>query len=116
MRLAVLGLALVLAACFPREGVPSADLEPYAAPSREVVVSMEDFAFRPDTLRISPGTVVVFANQGQHPHTATESGGLFDSGILAPGERFRYTFALSREYSVYCKLHPYMVLRTVVGP
>lgn len=64
---------------------------------------IEDLAFRPDTLRIPPGTTVVFANQGRYPHTATESGGLFDSGVLAPGERFRYTFALPREYSVYCK-------------
>ena len=116
MRLAVLSLALVVAGCFPREGVPSADLEPHVPPSREVVVLIEDFAFRPDTLRIPPGTTVVFANQGRYPHTATESGGLFDSGVLAPGERFRYTFTLPREYSVYCKLHPYMAFQIVVGP
>lgn len=77
---------------------------------------MEDFQFQPDTLRIPPGTTVAFVNRGQHPHTATESRGLFDSGILAPGESFRHTFPSPGEHTVYCKLHPYMVLHIAVGP
>lgn len=116
MRRVVLGLSLFLAACLPLEGSSPVGLQPHAAPSGEMMVSMEDFEFRPGTLRVPPGTTVVFVNRGQHPHTATEGRGLFDSGILAPGGSFRHTFSTPGEYTIYCKLHPYMVLRVGVGP
>lgn len=106
-------LALVLGACAPSTMAPPPVVPP---PLAEVEVALVDHAFRPDALRIAPGTLVVFKNQGQALHTATEGTGLFDSGILAPGAEFRYAFQVPGAYQIYCKIHPYMTLSLEVRP
>lgn len=106
-------LALVLGACAPSTMAPPPVVPP---PLAEVEVALVDHAFRPDALRIAPGTLVVFKNQGQALHTATEGTGLFDSGILAPGAEFRYAFQVPGTYQIYCKIHPYMTLSLEVRP
>ncbi|MGC8968830.1 MAG: cupredoxin domain-containing protein [Thermus sp.] len=104
-------LLLLLAACAP---MPlSAPKAPEAA---EVRVSLVDFEFQPKALKVAPGTTLVFVNQGQAPHTVTDSRGRFDSGVLAPGAEFRRTFTEPGSYAIYCALHPYMVFSLEVGP
>jgi hypothetical protein len=47
-------------------------------------------------------------NNGQAPHTATDTGGAFDSGTLQPGESYSYTFNEAGTYAYYCRIHPDM--------
>ena len=53
--------------------------------------------------------------QQHHRHTTATSGenltpgGRFDSGIMAPGATFEYTFTEAGEYPYFCLLHPNMV-------
>ncbi|WP_018461928.1 cupredoxin domain-containing protein [Thermus oshimai] len=113
MRRPFLLALILLAACAPAPSAPPAPPPP--APG-EVQVDLLDFAFQPSTLRVAPETVVVFRNRGQAHHTATDEGGRFDSGLLAPGEEFRYAFKTPGTYRIFCRLHPYMVLSLEVGP
>ncbi|MER3482273.1 MAG: plastocyanin [Meiothermus sp.] len=105
-------LALFLAACAP---MTAASPPTTASPVAQVQVSLVDFEFKPQAFQIAPGTSVVFKNQGQAPHTVTDSAGRFDSGTLAPGAEFRYTFQTPGTYQIYCKIHPYMTLTLRVG-
>lgn len=107
-------LALLLSACAPTTTAQPPVTPP--PPTDQVEVALVDFEFKPNTLRVAPGTTVVFKNQGQAPHTATDGPGRFDSHNLASGAEFRYTFQAPGTYPIYCKIHPYMTLNLQVGP
>jgi plastocyanin len=74
-------------------------------PAEPVVVRITDNNFDPQQLTVVPGTIVVWVNEGSGSHTVTSDAGLFDSGVLAPGMDFEFTFRDSGEYSYYCQLH-----------
>ena len=87
----------------------------------EVVVSMENFVFVPDRLEISVGTTVTWANGDATRHTVTSGAddtddGVFDSGDIAPGERFSHTFDDPGEFAYFCDIHPTMTGVVVVTP
>lgn len=106
-----IALFLLLTACAP---VPLT--APKAPGGAEVRVSLVDFEFQPKALKVAPGTTLVFVNQGQAPHTVTDPQGRFDSGVLAPGAEFRYTFTEPGTYALYCRIHPYMAFSLEVNP
>ena len=71
----------------------------------EAEVEMEDFQFVPKVLTVRVGTTVKFSNKDDVGHTATSDTGLFDSGTLAKGEEFFFTFTAVGEYPYYCAPH-----------
>lgn len=67
------------------------------------------FGFTPATLEIRAGTTVVWKNMSSVPHTVTsDDGTTFDSGTLAVGGTFRFTFKTAGTFSYHCNIHPYM--------
>ena len=53
------------------------------------------------------GTKVTWVNKDTVTHTVTSQGiSLFDSGNLATGATFSYTFARAGTYPSYCTIHP----------
>jgi plastocyanin len=74
-----------------------------------------DFAFKPKTLHITKGTRVKWVNKGSVTHTTTSNKGLWDSGRLAPGERFSRVFRKAGTFKFHCSIHPNMVGKIVVG-
>ena len=84
--------------------VPSSEtaVERTTAPAE---VSAVDTAFEPRELAVSPGTTVVWTNEGSLPHTVTADDGSFDSGTLEPGETFQFIFETAGEYPYYCEFH-----------
>lgn len=80
----------------------------------ESMVIIEDFEFDPETKRVSKGTIVTWKNQDSATHTVTSEDGLFDSGLLAKGITYSYTFEQEGDYEYYCTLHPNMRARVVV--
>jgi plastocyanin len=78
-------------------------------------VAAKDNAFDPPTLTVQPGTTVRWENRGAHPHTVTSRDGKFDSGEIAPGSSYTYTFQTAGTYRYYCKLHKGMEGTIVVG-
>jgi plastocyanin len=67
-------------------------------------VAVYQGTFLPKTLAVEVGRRVVWSVQAT-THTVTSDDGLFDSGILAAGEEFSYTFTQSGVYPYYCRLH-----------
>ncbi|HEY8780425.1 MAG TPA: hypothetical protein VIM16_02320 [Mucilaginibacter sp.] len=64
-------------------------------------VSIKNMAFVPDTLRITTGTTVTWTNMDGVMHTVTAFSGLFDSGNLAGGQMFHYTFTTAGTFTYH---------------
>jgi len=86
---------------------PSGQPEEQAANS-EVVVTIEDFVFKPAELTVSPGTKVTWVNKDEAPHTATSVDKKFNSGGLDTDDKFSFVFNDKGEYPYFCALHPQM--------
>jgi plastocyanin len=79
------------------------------------LVSIVDFAFEPGTLELAAGATIVWTNVGQAPHTVTSTDGLFDSGVLEPGQTFSHTFADVGSFAYSCAIHPDMTGTITIG-
>jgi plastocyanin len=51
---------------------------------------------------------VAWTNNDQVQHTVTAVDRSFDSGSLAPGTTWRYTFTKPGTYQFFCVVHPFM--------
>ncbi len=85
-----------------------------AVAPQEVQVAIQDFAFSPQVLEIPVGTTVTWTNNDTSQHTATANDGSFDSGVLAQGGTFSFTFDTPGTYDYICSLHPNMTGQIVV--
>jgi amicyanin len=77
-------------------------------------VTIADFAFAPQELTITAGDTVTWTNTDPLIHTATSTGGAFDSGDIDTGESFSLTFTTPGTYDYLCTPHPIMTGRIVV--
>lgn len=78
--------------------------------------------FSPSVLHVSPGTTVEWKNADQVSHTVTngnpsdnQTGTIFDSGLIAPGKDFTFTFKDAGTYNYFCQVHPWMMGEVIVG-
>jgi plastocyanin len=76
--------------------------------------TLTDTAFQPNPVQVSVGSTVTWTNDDAQPHTVSSGqnatpDGTFDSGIMAPGATFDFTFTEAGEYPYFCLLHPNMV-------
>lgn len=94
-------------AATPSSGTPD-------APTGGATVSIQNFAFTPDTLTITAGTTVTWTNNDTVAHTVTSTDGAFDSGTINPGETFTFTFSASGTFTYVCSFHPNMTASVVV--
>ena len=81
-------------------------------------VMIQNYAYSPASLTINVGDTVTWTNMDTAPHTVTVTSGpvKFNSGNLAKGQSFTYTFTEAGTYQYYCAVHPDMVASvTVVG-
>lgn len=78
-------------------------------------VSIGDNYFEPATAAIESGDSVTWTNIGTVPHTVTAENGLFDSGVLDPGESYTVDFDGQGNVAYYCTLHPEMTGSLAVG-
>jgi plastocyanin len=101
--------------------VPSSALERGARSSERSTlaatgstVKIVDFAFRPGTLTIAKGTRVKWTNKGAVTHTSTSNKGVWDSGLIAPGDSFSRVFKKAGTFKYHCTIHPTMTAKIVV--
>lgn len=84
-------------------GVP-----PTGAQGAETNVTIRDNAFEPPAVVITPGTTVVWHNEGTQVHTVTltigSTGDAFDTAI-PPGGSFSHTFAGAGVVLYHCTPH-----------
>lgn len=92
---------------------PTPTPAPTAAPAGSVTVTVADNSFSPATVTVTPGTTVVWTNQGARSHTVTGVGP--GSGTLRPGGSYAYRFDAVGSFSYSCDFHSEMTGRVVVA-
>ena len=91
----------------PAGGTTGPDFKPAA-------VTIKDFAFSPETLTVSIGTTVTWTNEDSVSHIINERTLIFDSGMLARGKSYSFTFNEAGNFEYYCTIHPTMVGHIIV--
>ena len=90
----------------------SGDAEPAAAcadPEPAETVRIEDFAFEPDCLLVSPGSPIHLENVGDAPHTFTVGGTDVNVEVASGGEAEGSLSGVEPgRYAVTCVYHPQM--------
>lgn len=65
--------------------------------------------YSPSPYTVKVGASVTWVNKDSTTHTVTSSGSsLFDSGNMAPGATYSFTFTQPGTYQYYCTIHPWM--------
>jgi len=72
--------------------------------------------YLPSNFTTTAGKTVTWANKDSTTHTVTSTTGLFDSGILNPGQTYSHAFAQAGVYGYYCTLHSWMKGNLTVKP
>jgi len=108
----VLTLLLFIAACSSSSDTTSSTAAPAVAGAAQVV--MKDIAFDPSSVTIKVGGTVTWTNEDGVTHTVTADNGEFDSGELAQGDTFSFTFEQAGTYPYHCTIHPNMTATVIV--
>lgn len=108
-----LGLSLVFAigaSCYNKSNTGSTT--PVATNS----VTIQNFAFNPNTITISRGSVVTWENKDSTAHQIVSDGDLSDlaSGIIDNNGKFSFTFDKAGSFKYHCNIHPDMKGEVIV--
>ncbi len=106
--------AAALLALPPAADAAPTERRPVRGAIATVRIRMRDNVFRPRSVTIQRGTRVRWVNRGNNPHTTTSDRGLWDSGILEPGESFTRRFRRAGTFRYHCEIHPGMTATIVV--
>ena len=80
-------------------------------------VGITGSAFVPATITILNGTTVIWTNNDNVDHTITSDSGFFDSGSIAQGQTFVWTFNEIGTFNYHCSIHSFMQGEvTVISP
>lgn len=77
-------------------------------------VTIQNFAFSPQTITVAKGTSVTWMNNDSTSHTVTSDSNLFDSGPISPGATFSFTFNQTGMFPYHCKIHLSMTAQVIV--
>jgi nitrite reductase (NO-forming) len=119
------------AAAGPAPSAPAATAAP--ADATQVTITKNGWldpkasenAFDPNTVTVKVGDTVTWTNGDATMHTVTSGtsdgtagtpDGTFDSGFLAEGATWSYTFTEAGEFPYYCLPHPWMIGKVIVEP
>jgi plastocyanin len=103
---------LVLAAC-GSSASSSTSSAASTAGGPTASVTIQNFAFTPQTLTVKAGTTVTWTNNDSAPHTVTSADAISTSanttslfnGSVNPGQTFSYTFTKAGTYYYLCTIH-----------
>jgi plastocyanin len=77
-------------------------------------VDIKDLAFNPASVTVKVGETVTWTNSDSMTHTITGDNGEFDSGDIASGKTFSFTFQNPGTFAYHCSIHPSMKATIVV--
>ena len=78
-----------------------------SAHAETITVSIDNFTFAPNDLKVKVGDTVTWTNHDDIPHTVV-SAGKFRSKAMDTDNTFSFTFTSAGEYKYFCSLHPHM--------
>jgi plastocyanin len=96
--------ALLLGACGGSSG-SDGSMQPNGSGA---AVTIKNFAYAPPSLTVDKGSTVKFSNGDTTEHTATASGGAFDTGSIGEGQTKSVTLDTPGTFSYVCTFHPFM--------
>ena len=109
--------ALALAGC-GGDDEPAAETSAPEAPAKKAAkVTISDFKYDPEAIRVKAGGTVTWSSSDQTKHNAqTDDGveGAFDTGDLEKGDSKKVAFAQAGEFTYYCIYHRFMEARVEV--
>jgi plastocyanin len=109
-----LGLAGLLAAVIPAIGTNTAAA--VAAAAHTATIQIDNFAFTPQNLTVTAGTVVTWKNADDSPHRIADVNGAYNSAALDTEDSYSHAFATPGAYKYICSIHPYMKGEITVKP
>ena len=71
-------------------------------------VTIQNFAFSPETLTVKVGDKITWTNQDSAGHSATADDNSFDTGVIGQGQSGSITFSKAGTYTYHCSVHPMM--------
>jgi plastocyanin len=84
------------------------------APAASSSVHIDNFAFTPAEITITPGTTLTWVNGDDIPHTVVASNKAFSSKVLDTDQQFSFTFTDAGTFEYFCSLHPHMKGKVIV--
>jgi plastocyanin len=117
---AVFGLLVINAACAGSSSPATPSPAPAPGGSSSAVVipagasSLGNRAFSPDDINIAVGATVTWMNNDVVAHTSTSDRSGWNSGVVAPGGQFSFSFPTAGTFSYHCTIHPGMIGTVVV--
>jgi len=110
---ALLIIVLPLAGCAGSGTAGTTAKETNAATSTETnaaknEISIQGNAFNPDNLSIKVGDTVTWINNDSYAHTVKAAKSEFESGNMAGGGKFSFTFSKEGTYEYICGIHTFM--------
>lgn len=108
---ALLGLSLIFvlgASCYKSNSS--------SAPVATTSVTIQNFAFNPQTITVSVGSVVTWTNQDSAQHQIVSDGNLSElsSGLIDQNGTYSFTFSNAGTYDYHCNIHPSMKGKVIV--
>jgi plastocyanin len=105
-----LGVCLLLTGALARTIVRKA-----SAAQATVEIKIDNFAFAPAEMTVTPGTTVRWVNRDDIPHTVvSEDKTTFKSKALDTDDTFSHTFNKPGTYAYFCSVHPKMTAKVIV--
>lgn len=77
-------------------------------------VTIDNFTFGPQLIKVKAGDTVTWTNHDDIPHTVRSATSAFKSSALDTDDKFSFTFAAPGKYDYFCSLHPTMTGSIVV--
>ncbi len=77
-------------------------------PPGTATVALAGRAFTPANVTVALNGTVTWNNNDGRAHTVTADGGAFNSGTLAGGQTFAFSFPAAGSFSYFCELHTEM--------
>jgi plastocyanin len=91
----------------PPTAIPT--ITPTPGPPETFKVNVNEEGFDPAEISAKVGDTVIWTNSGSQTHWVEEDrSNYFNSGKLAPGQSFSFTFAKAGEYGYHCEITAYL--------
>jgi len=88
-----------------------------SANAQTSAVLIKGFQFQPQSLTVPVGATVTWTNQDTVAHTSTSDATdavQWNSGAIASGHSFSFTFSRAGTYTYHCMIHPFMTASILV--
>jgi FtsP/CotA-like multicopper oxidase with cupredoxin domain/plastocyanin len=89
----------------PAPNAPAPTAAPPVAAAGVSALRLVDNRFEPVTTTVSVGAAVTWTNDGTNLHNVSSFDGLFDSGAMLAGAKYKFTFTRAGTFRYYCRQH-----------